>query len=112
MQIALIVVRVLDLALSVLEWIIIVWVILSWIMLFLRSSKFRWRQRGLYGALERINAFCERVTLPLLRPIRRWLRRFNTGPLDLSPLVLLLSIMLVRKLLVELTLRFILVPVT
>jgi uncharacterized protein YggT (Ycf19 family) len=91
--------RGLDLVLSILSWTIFIWVILSWILFFLRNSKFRWRHRQFYGTLETLNDLLERMTRPFLRPIRRWLRRFDTAGIDWSPMVLVLLIWLLREIL-------------
>lgn len=110
MDIALIFIRALDIILYVLQWTIFVWVILSWILFFLRNSKFRWRHRQFYGVLEQLNEIFERMTRPFLRPIRRWLRRFDTAGIDWSPMVLVLIIWILRQLLAALERRLILVP--
>lgn len=107
-----IVLRGLDLILDILQWVILVWVILSWILFFLQNSKFRWRHRQFYGTLEMLNDLFERMTRPFLRPIRRWLRRFDTAGIDWSPMVLVLIIWLLRQLLFALRARLILGAVT
>jgi YggT family protein len=89
----------LDVILNILQWLVILWVILSWILFFLRNSKFRWRNRGFYAVLEQLNDIFERMTRPFLRPIRRWLRRFDTAGIDWSPMVLMLLIFIVRQIL-------------
>lgn len=85
------------LILDILQWVILIWVILSWVLFFLRDSKFRWRNRGVYGVLEQLNDLFERMTRPFLRPIRRWLRRFDTAGIDWSPMVLILIIWILRQ---------------
>jgi len=99
MDFVLILIRALDLILSILQWTILIWVILSWVLFFLRDSKFRWRHRQVHGALEQLNDIFERMTRPFLRPIRRGLRRFDTAGIDWSPMVLLLLIWVLRQLL-------------
>lgn len=111
MDFALIFLQALDLILNILQWLIFVWVILSWILFFLRNSKFRWRNRGLYGVLEQLNDLFERMTRPFLRPIRRWLRRFDTAGIDWSPMVLVLLIWILRQVLHAIMRRLILSPV-
>lgn len=108
MDVVLIFLRALDLILDVLQWVIFVWVILSWILFFLRNSQFRWRRRGVYSVLEQLNDIFERMTRPFLRPIRRWMRRFDTAGIDWSPLVLVLIIWIIRQLLAALARRLIL----
>jgi uncharacterized protein YggT (Ycf19 family) len=108
MDFVFILIRGLDLILDILQWLILVWVILSWILFFLQNSKFRWRHRQFYGMLEMLNDLFERMTRPFLRPIRRWLRRFDTAGIDWSPMVLVLIIWLLRQLLAVLAARLIL----
>ena len=111
MDFVLILFRGLDIILSILQWLILVWVLLSWILFFLRDSKFRWRNRQVYGVLEQLNDIFERMTRPFLRPFRRWLRRFDTAGIDWSPMLLVLAIWLLRELLAAIARRFILPPV-
>ena len=108
MDVILILLRALDLVLDILQWVIFAWVILSWVLFFLRQSKLRWRYRQLFGLLEQLNDIFERMTRPFLRPIRRWLRRFDTAGIDWSPLVLVLIIWILRQLLFALQVRLIL----
>lgn len=108
MDFLLIFIRAFDLVLDILQWVIFAWVILSWILFFLRNSKFRWRYRQLFAVLEQVNDIFERMTRPFLRPIRRWLRRFDTAGIDWSPMVLVLIIWIVRQLLAALARRLIL----
>lgn len=91
--------RTLDVILNILQWLVILWVILSWLLFFLRNSKFRWRNRGFYGMLEQLNDIFERMTRPFLRPIRRWLRRFDTAGIDWSPMILMILIWILRQVL-------------
>jgi uncharacterized protein YggT (Ycf19 family) len=83
-----VVLRVVNIALDIIRWIVLVWVILSWVLFFLERSKVKWRYRQ----------FCTRMTYPFLKPIRRWLRRIDTAGIDWSPLVLLLIIYLLQGL--------------
>lgn len=108
MEFVLILINALLIILGVLEWVILAWVILSWIIFFARNSKFRWRYRGFYGVLEQINDIFERMTRPFLKPIRRWLRRFDTAGIDWSPLVLVILIWILRQMLAAVAQRLIL----
>ena len=108
MDFVLILINTLDLILDILQWVILVWVILSWVLFFLRESKFRWRHRQFYGTLELLNDLFERMTRPFLRPIRRWLRRFDTAGIDWSPMVLVLIIFILRQVLRAIAARLIL----
>lgn len=94
--------RILLIVLSVIRWTVIVWVILSWILFFASQTSFRWRNRGAYGILMQLNEIFSRMAHPFLRPFRRWLRRFDTAGIDWSPLLLLLTILLLEYLLVSL----------
>ncbi len=80
---------IIDMVLQLLVWIIIAQAIISWLVAFNvlnTSSNF---VRTLLTALDRL-------TEPLYRPIRRILPDF--GGIDLSPIVLILAIQIVRKL--------------
>jgi uncharacterized protein YggT (Ycf19 family) len=105
MDFVLIIFRGLDLILSILTWTIFVWVILSWILFFMRNSQFRWRHRGFYETLQTLNDLFERMTRPFLRPIRRWLRRFDTAGIDWSPMVFVLLVWLLREVLRAIAVR-------
>ena len=108
MDFLLVLIRALMIILDVIQWVIFAWVILSWILFFMRQSKFRWRYRGFFGALEQLNDIFERMTRPFLRPFRRWLRRFDTAGIDWSPLLLVIVIWIIRQLLAVLAARLIL----
>ena len=105
MDFVIILFRAIDLILSILTWTIFIWVILSWILFFMRNSQFRWRHRGFYGTLETLNDLFERMTRPFLRPIRRFLRRFDTAGIDWSPMVFVLLVWLLREILRAVMLR-------
>jgi len=78
-----------DMILQLLVWIIIAQAIISWLVAFNvvnTSSNF---VRTLLTGLDRLTA-------PLYRPIRKILPDF--GGIDLSPIVLILAIQIVRKL--------------
>ncbi len=76
-----------DLALQLYFYAVFVWVILSWI----RVSSVH--------PLGRIQAFLDRIIYPVILRIRRVLPpiRIGAGALDLSPIVLLLAIQLLRS---------------
>jgi YggT family protein len=69
--------------LQLVVWVIIAQVIASWLVAF---GVVNTRNRGVYMIIDML----DRVTAPILRPIRRILPPF--GGLDLSPLILLLVI--------------------
>jgi YggT family protein len=76
--------------LTILSYIVVAGAILSWLVAFNVINTHNDFVRALLHALDRI-------TEPLLRPIRRILPDF--GALDLSPMVLLFSIWIVQRLL-------------
>lgn len=82
--------NILDLLLRVLGWIIILQVVLSWLVAFnvINTSS---------DGMRRFLAGIDRLLDPLYRPIRRIMPDF--GGLDLSPVVLLLAIQVIRMLL-------------
>lgn len=82
--------NILDLLLRVLTWIIILQVILSWLVAF---NVINTSSEGVRRFLVGLEKFLD----PLYRPIRRIMPDF--GGLDLSPVVLLLAISIVRMLL-------------
>ena len=88
------------LILSIIQWIVVVWVVLSWILFALSHTSFRWRHPNGYRFLETLDDIFGRMAAPFLRPIRRWLRRFNTHGIDWSPLVLLVIIYFIREMLI------------
>jgi YggT family protein len=79
-----------DFLLQVLMWVIIIQAVLSWLVVFNVINTHNDFVRSLFYALDR-------MTAPLYRPIRRILPDF--GGLDLSPIVILLLIYVVRILL-------------
>src|SRR5438067_569597 len=82
---------ILDFLLQVLVWIIIIQAILSWLVAFNVINTYNQFVRSLLHALDR-------MTAPVYRPIRRVLPDF--GGLDLSPLVVILVLILLRRLLI------------
>lgn len=77
-----------DFALMVLQWIIIIHAVLSWLIAFNVINTYNDFVRQFLMALDRI-------TSPIYRPIRRVLP--DLGALDLSPLVVLLLIIAIRS---------------
>ncbi|MEM7071970.1 MAG: YggT family protein [Pseudomonadota bacterium] len=81
-----------DTALSTVSFVVIISAVLSWLIAFNivnRHHRIVWMIAGTL----------EQLTEPLLRPIRRFLPVM--GGLDLSPVILLIAIMFLRRLLVE-----------
>ncbi|HKX91925.1 MAG TPA: YggT family protein [Sphingomicrobium sp.] len=78
------------LLLTILTWIIIIQVVLSLLVAFNVLNTHSAGVRGVMNALERI-------TDPLYRPIRRVLPDF--GPIDFSPMVVIIVIVILHKLL-------------
>ena len=73
-------------------WVLIIWVILNWLIAF---NVINTRNRFVYS----VGDFLNRVTEPVLRPLRRVLP--SPGGIDLSPLVLILLLYFIRNLLFE-----------
>jgi YggT family protein len=80
--------QIIDLLLNILTWIIIIQAVLSWLVAFNVINTYNDFVRQVLFALDKI-------TEPLYRPIRRILPDF--GALDLSPLVVLLVIYILRN---------------
>jgi YggT family protein len=68
--------------------VLIVGAVLSWLVAF---NVVNTRNRAVYM----IGDFCYRVTEPALRPIRRFLP--NLGGIDISPIILILLLQLIRE---------------
>ena len=81
-----------DLLLELYTWALIISVILTWLVQF---NVINTSNRLVYM----VGDFLYRITEPFLRPIRRYVPNF--GGIDLSPLILLLAIFLLRNLLRE-----------
>ncbi|MFM9978435.1 MAG: YggT family protein [Sphingomonadaceae bacterium] len=71
------------------QWVIIIQAILSWLIAFNVINTHNDAVRGLWEGLQR-------MTEPVYAPVRRILPDF--GSLDLSPMVILLAIILLRTL--------------
>ncbi len=78
-----IVAQLIDVVLGLVIWVIIAQVIASWLVAF---GVVNTRNRAVYMIVDTL----DRVTVPILQPIRRIVPPF--GGLDLSPLILLLLI--------------------
>ena len=83
-------------ALSLYTWLIIASAILSWLVAF---NVVNTSNRVVYM----IGDFLYRLTEPALRPIRRILP--NMGPIDISPIVLLLILFFLQKVLTDVAYR-------
>jgi YggT family protein len=83
-------ISIVDMLLSIVVWVIIGQVILSWLVAF---NVLNTQSGGLRAFVEALN----RLTEPLFRPIRKLLPDF--GGIDFSPLVVLITIQILRKLL-------------
>lgn len=80
--------RILQVLLNVVWWIIVIQAILSWLIAFNVINTSNDMVRSIWYALQR-------MTEPLYRPIRRILPDF--GALDLSPLVVLLIVYILQN---------------
>lgn len=87
----LVLLQILDLLLWLVMWIIIIQAVLSWLVAFNVINVHNDFVRSVLYALDR-------MTQPLYRPIRRILPDF--GALDLSPMVVLLIIIILRDYLI------------
>ncbi len=76
--------KILDVALSLYTWVIIIRALLSWV------------NPDPYNVIVQ---FLYRATEPVLRPIRRWIPLRNFG-IDLSPVIVILAIMFLQHFLV------------
>ena len=83
-----IILRILQVLLNLLWWIIVIQAVLSWLIAFNVINTSNQFVRSVWNALGR-------MTEPLYRPIRRILPDF--GALDLSPLVVLLVIYILQS---------------
>lgn len=86
------VVLLIDQLLRLLIWMLVAQAVLSWLVAF---NVVNVRNRFVHS----VGYFLDRLTRPLLRPIRRYLP--DTGGIDISPVVLILLAWFLRNLLVE-----------
>lgn len=82
--------KILDVILNVYNWIIIISALLSWV------------NPDPYNPIVR---FLHSVTEPVLRPIRRMIG-YRLGPIDISPLIVILVIMFIRMFLINSLIEF------
>jgi YggT family protein len=82
--------HILDIALTIYMWIVIISAILSWV------------NPDPYNPIVR---FLRVVTEPVYRPIRK-LIGYRLGPIDISPMVVILAIIFVQKFLVSSLIEF------
>lgn len=73
-------------------WLVIIWVVLTWLISFRVVNT---HNRFVYL----VGDFLHRITEPALRPIRRFVP--NLGGIDISPVILILLLWLLRNLLRE-----------
>jgi YggT family protein len=82
--------RILDIVLSLYMWVVIIAALLSWV------------SPDPYNPIVR---FLHSVTEPVLRPIRR-LIGFRLGPIDISPMIVILVIIFIQKFLITSLIEF------
>jgi len=90
-------IHVINMALGLYWWAIVIYVILGWLEQFNVINRYN---NFVYG----LHTFLFRIVEPALTPIRRILP-YMSG-VDLSPLVLILAIYLVQGILMQLAIRF------
>lgn len=78
-----------NIVLEIYTWLLIAWVVVSWLVAF---DVINTRNRVVYM----VSDFLYRITEPVLRPIRRFVP--GIGGIDVSPVILLLAIWLIRDL--------------
>lgn len=92
----------LDWIFQIIIWIVFVWVIVSWVVFFASQTSFRWKHRSAFNILSSLNELLGRAAFPLLRPFRRLLPAHKTAGIDWSPMLLLLTIYILRTLMAQL----------
>ncbi len=73
-------------------WLVIIWVVMSWLVSF---NVVNTHNRIVYL----VGDFLHRITAPALQPIRRFIP--NLGGIDISPFILILLLIFLRRLLHE-----------
>jgi YggT family protein len=91
-------ISVVQMALNLYVWMIIVQAVMSWLVAF---GVINTRNRFVYL----VGDFLYRITEPLLRPIRQVLPNF--GGIDLSPMALLLAIVFIQNVLARVAIRYV-----
>ena len=89
--------KLIDSIISLYLWIMIIHIALSWLIYFgvINSRN---------GFIMAINDFAQRITEPVLSPIRRWQNKLLTRlNFDLSPIIFILLLQFARNLMWELT---------
>jgi len=84
--------QLIDLVFQIYIWILIVSAVLSWLLAFGIVNRYN-------SVVSRVGQFCNAVTDPLLRPIRRVVPYI--GGVDLSPMILIVILWFARNLLFE-----------
>ncbi|MCL4476008.1 MAG: YggT family protein [Nitrospirae bacterium] len=82
--------NILDIVLSVYMWVVIIAALISWV------------SPDPYNPIVR---FLYSVTEPVFRPIRR-LIGFRLGPIDISPMIVILAIIFIRRFLISSLIEF------
>jgi len=90
------IVGVILIVLDVIQWTVFAWVLLSWALFFASQTSFRWRYKSAFNILLQLNDIFSRFAYPFLKPFRRMTRNWDTAGIDWSPLLLWLTILLLR----------------
>jgi YggT family protein len=84
--------QLIDVVIQIYIWILIAAAVLSWLLAFGIVNRYN-------PVVNRVGQFCNALTVPVLRPIRRVVPLI--AGVDLSPLILILLLMFLRNLLFE-----------
>jgi YggT family protein len=84
--------QLIDVVIQIYIWILIASAVLSWLLAFGIVNRYN-------PVVNRVGQFCNALTEPVLRPIRRVIPLI--AGVDLSPLILILVLMFLRNLLFE-----------
>ncbi|OXT02347.1 hypothetical protein B7H23_05440 [Notoacmeibacter marinus] len=88
--------QVISVALSIFWWIVIAMIVVSWLIAF---DIINTRNRFVYTVWD----FLNRITDPVLAPIRRFMP--NLGGIDISPIILFLIIIFLQSIIGQLLIR-------